>query len=240
MEKKKFRKVIAPARPSGQRVGEGMRQQSEIRTARPRGKTSTTFRDIVDQLREINQAIVLNQQKAGRIILDYLGDSKKPLREEKLRKLCEEVGISRSTAYEWIQACHDFEKLLEPVVEKAKEIFGKKITKPVRKKLLEVQAANPEASPEEIVKQAKLELFPAPQKTVATERLAPEETQVFNIFTAIERAQQDVPKNHKKERIEEALAYVAQYVLSGEPLSAIEPKKAEGNWILTGRKRGAA
>ena len=63
---------------------------------------------------------------------------------------------------------------------------------------------------------------------------------MFNIFTAIERAQQDVPKNHKKERIEEALAYIAQYVLAGESLSAIEPKKAEGNWILTGRKRGAA
>src|SRR5260370_31758908 len=240
MEKKELGIAVTPARHSRRGTGGGMGQQCEIRSVGTREESRSTFRDTVDQLKEMNRAIVLNQQKAGRIILDYLGDSKKPLREEKLRKLCEEVGITRSTAYEWIQASRDFEKLLEPVITRAKETFGTKITKPVRKKLLEVQAANPEASPEEIVEQAKSELLPAPQKTVVTERLTPEESQVFNIYTAIERAQQDVPKNHKKERIEEALAYVTQYVLGGESLNAIEPKKAEGNWILTGRKRGAA
>ena len=69
-------------------------------TVCPREATISTFRDTVDQLKEINQSIVLNQRKAGRNILDYLGDSEKPLREEKLRKLYEAVGIARSTAYE--------------------------------------------------------------------------------------------------------------------------------------------
>ena len=238
MEKQQFRKAISPAQNPRRVTGGETGQQSEIRTARPREESS--FRNAVDELKEINQSVVLSHRKGGRIILNYLGDSKKPKREESLRQLCEAVGITRSTAYEWIQACRDFEKLLEPVVHKAEETFGKKITKPVRKKLLEVQAANPEASPDEIVEQAKLELLPVAAKTGVTERLTPEETQVFNIFTAIERAQQAVPKNHKKERIEEALAYVAQYVLGGESLGAIEPRKTEGNWILTGHKRGAA
>jgi hypothetical protein len=160
MEKKEFRK----ARNSRRRTGRGTEQQSGIRTACTRKES--TFLDIVDQLKEINQAVVLNQQKAGRIIHDHLGDAKRPLREEKLRKLCEAVGISRSTAYEWMQACRDFEKLLEPVVAKAKETFGKKITKPIRKKLLEVQAANPCATPEKIVELTESELKQKPKPAV--------------------------------------------------------------------------
>ncbi len=131
----------------------------------------STFGDAVKELKELRGKIALNQRQAGRIILDYLGESKKPMREKMLRKLCKAVGIDRATAYRWMQAWRDFEKLPGPVVERAEKAF-KKITKPIRETLLEVRAANPDATPQKIVELTKSELEPkhAVEKDTPTAR----------------------------------------------------------------------
>ncbi|SRR5712692_8222267 len=158
----------------------------------------TTFNDAIKELKELKGKITLSQHQAGRVIYDYLGNSKKPMREKMLRKLCKAVGIDRATAYRWMKVCRDFAMLPEPVVERAEKAF-KKITTPIREKLLEVYTANPGATAEKIVELTEAGLKPKPEHAVEKIALTPKRRQE-KLFDYAENLYRNVdPKTRERE-----------------------------------------
>lgn len=75
-------------------------------------------------------------------------------------RLVNRLGISLKTAYRYQEAFEQSEKFGKPILEKAEKAGLNLNRKPVRQKLSEVSATNPDASPEKIVKLTKMELAP--------------------------------------------------------------------------------
>lgn len=115
------------------------------------------FSQAVEKLKELHGSIRRNEREAGRVIVEFLGASKKPEREKLLGKLCKAAGISRATAFNYMKAFRDFEKLPKFIVERAEATFGK-ITRPLREALIEVHAEHPKASAANVIKMTEQEL----------------------------------------------------------------------------------
>jgi hypothetical protein len=120
----------------------------------------SSFREVVSQLNKIHTRITVDCIEAGRIISGFLCAVEYGQQTAQLRKLCKAAGVSPRTGHRYRKAFEQAERAGKRVIEVAKK-KDLNVNRPlVREKLVELRAANPEASPERIVKLAKVELTP--------------------------------------------------------------------------------
>lgn len=157
--------------------------------------------EMESKLKELHDSIVVNQIEAGRILAELRVTFKHGEWMPYYRKLITRLGISLKTADRYREAFEQSEKLGRPVLEKAKEAGLNLNRKPVRQKLSEVSATNPDASPEKIVKLTKMGLTP-PRKADPKPELTPTQRQ-RKMFELAEMLYADVEPNRRERELRE-------------------------------------
>ena len=117
----------------------------------------SSFGEVVSRLKEIHARIAVDCIEAGRIISGFLRAVEYGQQTAQLQKLCKAAGVSPRTGHRYRKAFEQAERAGKRVIEVAKKDLNVNRAL-VREKLVELRAANPEASPERIVKLAKVEL----------------------------------------------------------------------------------
>jgi hypothetical protein len=151
------------------------------------------------RLKELSDSIVVNQIEAGRILAELRATFKHGEWMPYYRELVKRLGISLKTADRYREAFEQSEKLGRPILEKAKEAGLNLNRKPVRQKLSEVSATNPDASPEKIVKLTKMRLTP-PRKADPKPELTPTQRQ-RKMFELAEMLYADVEPRQRDQEL---------------------------------------
>lgn len=181
----------------------------------------SSFREAVSQLKEVHARIVVDQIKAGRIISEFMAEVKHGQKISELQKLCKSAGISQKTAYNYQEAFEDSQRLGKSII-KAAEKAGLKINRrPVREKLEEVKALNPEAGPTEIVQFTKNQLNPPGKSEHAEpEELSPQERQV-RLFAFAEKLYWNVAPAIRERELKELADKLLDHFRLDDPESEV-------------------
>jgi hypothetical protein len=179
----------------------------------------SSFREAVSQLKEVHDRIVVDQIKAGRIISEFVAEVKHGQKISQLQKLCKSAGISQKTAYNYQKAFEDSQRLGKSIIEAAEKAGLKINRRPVREKLEEVKALNPEAGPAEIVKFTKTQLnLPCKSKHEEPEELNPSERQE-RLFAFAEKLYWNVAPAVRERELTELADKLLDHFRLGDPES---------------------
>jgi len=181
----------------------------------------SSLREAVSQLKEVHARIVVDQIKAGRIISEFMAEVKRGQKISQLQKLCKSAGISQKTAYNYQEAFERAQRLGEPIIEAAEKAGLKISRRPVREKLEEVKALNPEAGPTEIVKFTKTQLNPSRKSAhEEPEELSPIERQA-KLFAFAEKLYWNVAPAVRERELKELSDKLLDHFRLDDPESEV-------------------